>query len=192
MIIDFYCPGHFRPFTTTGGRTSYGMEFCSGCRKKPLKTIQKRMEQFLMKLIDPKTWSIIRKREGKNVEVGSLISPKRRTYDVMSSCSLPYYQAAHADFSGRLLIGLCLAAIIIFNIDTLQAVPLDTLRAPMTSMKKEVWSYMYVVKVAAAIVGGVMSVVQQNLMPLGVGGGIAAGIHFFDGVIGDGSAALIG
>ena len=113
-------------------------------------------------------------------------------YSLPSVYSAPHHYATHSKFSNSVLASLCLAALVVFNIDTLQAVPLDTLRAPMTAMKNEVWSYMYVVKVAAALMGGLMSVVQQNLMPLGIGGGIAAGIHFFDGVIGDGSAALIG
>ena len=76
--------------------------------------------------------------------------------------------------------------------DQLQAIPLDTLREPMKAMKKEVWSYMYVIKVAATVVGGIFSVVQQSLTPLGIGAGITAGITFFDGVVGDGSTALIG
>ncbi len=76
--------------------------------------------------------------------------------------------------------------------DQLQAIPLETLREPMKKMKKEVWSYMYVIKVAATVVGGVFSVLQQSLLPLGVGAGITAGITFFDEVVGDGSTALIG
>ncbi|MFZ4077672.1 MAG: hypothetical protein ACOYKA_06775, partial [Legionellaceae bacterium] len=114
------------------------------------------------------------------------------SYSPHSVYSAPHHYAPHSQFSNSLMVSLCVASVVMFNIDSLQAVPLDTLRAPMTAMKNEVWSYMYVVKVAAALMGGLMSVVQQNLMPLGIGGGIAAGIHFFDGVIGDGSAALIG
>lgn len=76
--------------------------------------------------------------------------------------------------------------------EQLQAIPLESLREPMQNMKKEVWSYMFVIKVAAAVGGAVFSVVQQSLMPLGLGAATSAGIHFFDGMIGDGAAALIG
>ena len=76
--------------------------------------------------------------------------------------------------------------------EQLQAIPLESLREPMKAMKKEVWSYMFVIKVAATVVGGIFSVVQGSLTPLGVGAGITAGITFFDGVVGDGSTALIG
>jgi hypothetical protein len=144
-----------------------------------------------------KTWTLTKKNENSDAHSHLLkgcltFECGACNYNDIVLSSTPYSHTAHAEFSGRLLIGLCLAALVIFNIDALQAVPLDTLREPMKAMKKEVWSYMYVVKVAAALVGGVMSVVQQNLMPMGVGGGIAAGIHFFDEVIGDGAAALIG
>lgn len=51
---------------------------------------------------------------------------------------------------------------------------------------------MYIVKLAAAVVGGCFSVVQHSVTPLGVGVGISVGLHFFEKVIGDGSAALLG
>jgi hypothetical protein len=98
----------------------------------------------------------------------------------------------NSSFGFRALVVLCFAVFVIFNIDSLQAVPLDSLRAPMTALKTEMWSYMFPIKMAAAIVGGVMSLAKQTLTPFGIGAGIAAGIQFFDGVIGDGSAALIG
>jgi len=192
MIYDIFCPGHFRKFTTAGGRLSYGKDFCGGCTKKPLKTIQQRLEQTVMKLTDLTTRTLTKNRDDAHLSIGRFSRTKLGTYNDISACSAPYYQTAHSEFSNSVMVSLCFAALIVFNIDTLQAVPLDSLRAPMTAMKNEVWSYMYVVKVAAALMGGLMSVVQQNLMPLGIGGGIAAGIHFFDGVIGDGSAALIG
>ena len=74
------------------------------------------------------------------------------------------------------------------NVD---AVPVDTLRAPMQAMKKEVWSYMFPIKVASVVVGAAFSLMRQSMMPFGVGAGITAAIHFFDSVLGDGSAALI-
>ena len=122
-----------------------------------------------------------------------MLSELVRCLNVADACDSSSSAPAPVSFSvapNYLMTGSFLLAVVVFNVDSLQAVPLDSLRAPMAAMKNEVWSYMYVVKIAAAIMGGVMSVVQQNLMPLGIGGGIAAGIHFFDGVIGDGSAAL--
>jgi len=98
----------------------------------------------------------------------------------------------HAQRYAHLMAFLCLTALSVCSADSLQAVPLDSLRAPMTALKTEMWSYMFPVKIAAALVGGVMSLAKQSLTPFGIGAGIAAGIQFFDGVIGDGSAALIG
>jgi hypothetical protein len=74
---------------------------------------------------------------------------------------------------------------------SLDAVPVDTLRVPMQAMKKEVWSYMFPIKVASVAVGAAFSLMRQSMMPFGVGAGITAAIHFFDSVLGDGSAALI-
>jgi hypothetical protein len=84
---------------------------------------------------------------------------------------------------------LFLLAVIVFS--DLSAVAVDSLKAPLKGMKEEVWSYMYIVKVAAVVVGGCFSVMKQTVTPLGVGAGITAGIHFFDKVVGDGSTALI-
>ena len=74
----------------------------------------------------------------------------------------------------------------------LQAISVDALKVPMQNLKTEVFSWLFAIKVAAAAVGGAFSLVQQSLTPFGVGAGIAAGIHFFDKYIGDGSAILIG
>ncbi|MFN6414713.1 MAG: hypothetical protein ACK4V2_02950 [Pseudomonadota bacterium] len=95
------------------------------------------------------------------------------------------------EFSGRVLMAFCLTALVVFNIDSLLAVEVAELRAPMQGLKKEIWSYMYPIKLAAVAIGAVMSVTQQSLMPFGVGAAIGGGIQFFDTVLGDGSAALI-
>lgn len=96
-----------------------------------------------------------------------------------------------SEFSGRILIAFCLVALVLFNIDSLLAIEVADLRAPMQDLKKTVWSYMYPIKLAAVAVGAVWSVTQQSLMPFGVGAAIGGGIQFFDSVLGDGSAALI-
>ncbi len=92
----------------------------------------------------------------------------------------------------HLMAFLCLTALSVCDSDSLQAVPLDSLRAPMMALKTEIWSYMFPIELAAATVGAVMSVAKQSLTSLGIGVSIAAGIHFFNGILGDGSAALIG
>jgi hypothetical protein len=156
------------------------------------------MEKTMMKQTNFKAWikSQRRDRDITSRPMGCITNSTARENIGASAQHLLHFpcstSVAHFEYSRSLSMVACLTALMIFNIDSLHAVPLDSLRAPMTAMKNEVWSYMFVVKVAAAIVGGLMSVVQQNLMLMGIGGGIAAGIHFFDGVIGDGSAALIG
>ena len=82
-------------------------------------------------------------------------------------------------------VSLCAA------LSSLDAVPVDTLREPMQAMKKEVWSYLFPIKVASVVVGSAFSLMRQSLMPFGIGAGISASIQFFDSVLGDGSAALI-
>lgn len=76
--------------------------------------------------------------------------------------------------------------------DQLQAIQSDTLRAPLQNVKKEVWSYMFAVKTTAVVVGSIFAIVKQSIMPFGIGAGIFAGTQFFDTLIGDGSAAVIG
>ena len=71
------------------------------------------------------------------------------------------------------------------------AISVGELKVPMKELKEEVFSWLFAIKVAAAAVGGAFSLVQQSLTPFGVGAGIAAGIHFFDKYIGDGSTMLL-
>lgn len=98
----------------------------------------------------------------------------------------------HAQRYAHLMAFLCLTALSVCSADSLHAVPLDSLRAPMMALKTEIWSYMFPIELAAATMGVVMSVARQSLTSLGIGVSIAAGIHFFNGILGDGSAALIG
>ena len=79
---------------------------------------------------------------------------------------------------------------ICFNYDC-HAISLDALKTPMTELKKEVFSWMFGVKIAAVAVGSAFAVMKQSLVPFGVGAGITAGIHFFDKLIGEASAVLI-
>ena len=191
MLYDIYCPGHLREFTTTGGKYRQSLDFCGGCQKRILKTFQKRLENTVMKLTDLKTITRFKKREHNYVPRECFTNTRVETLNSISSYSVPFYQANHSKFSTQFMASLCLTALVLFSVDSLQAVPLDSLRAPMTALKTEMWSYMFPIKMAAAIVGGVMSLAKQTLTPFGIGAGIAAGIQFFDGVLGDGSAALI-
>lgn len=104
---------------------------------------------------------------------------------------MKYSQSYLGHDSIRWWLFLMVTLIIALNIDSLLAVEVAELRAPMQNLKKEIWSYMYPIKLAAVAIGAVMSVTQQSLMPFGVGAAIGGGIQFFDTVLGDGSAALI-
>jgi hypothetical protein len=86
---------------------------------------------------------------------------------------------------------LSAVTIFIFFTNEALAIPVEALKAPMQDLKKEIFSWMMAVKIAAVAVGGIVSVAKQSVMPLGIGAGITAGIHFFDKVIGDASGALI-
>ncbi len=81
--------------------------------------------------------------------------------------------------------------ILIFSATEALAIPVEALKAPMQDLKKEIFSWMMAVKIAAVAVGGIVSVAKQSVMPLGIGAGITAGIHFFDKVIGDASGAIL-
>ncbi len=192
MLYDIYCPGHLREFTTTGGKYRQSLDFCGGCQKRILKTIQKRLENTVMKLTDPKTWNSPKKYNCAYAQTEIFLHPKHEHRAYTSSYLDHVLQPFNSKVSTQVMASLCLTLLVLFSVDSLQAVPLDTLRAPMTALKTEMWSYMFPVKIAAALVGGVMSLAKQTLTPFGIGAGIAAGIQFFDGVIGDGSAALIG
>ena len=192
MLYDIYCPGHLREFTTTGGKYRQSLDFCGGCQKRILKTIQKRLENTVMKLTDPKTWNSPKKYDCAYAQTELFVHPKHEDRAYTHFYLDHVLQPSNSKVSTQVMASLCLTVLVLFSVDSLQAVPLDTLRAPMTAMKNEVWSYMFAIKVGAAIVGAIGSAVQSSLTPLGIGAGIAAGIHFFDGVIGDGSAALIG
>ena len=97
-----------------------------------------------------------------------------------------------SQFNTKNFIYFALATLVIVSFaDQLQAIQSDTLRAPLQGIKREVFSYMFAIKVAAVVVGSVFALMKQSLGPFGIGAGIFAGAQFFDTVIGDGAAALI-
>lgn len=81
--------------------------------------------------------------------------------------------------------------LLLFVSTEVYGISVDALKVPMGDLKKEVFGWMFGVKVMAVAVGGAFALAKQSLMPFGVGAGITAGIHFFDKFIGDASAALI-
>lgn len=84
-------------------------------------------------------------------------------------------------------------AIVGFVIISAQAfgISVDSLKSPMQDLKKEAFSWMFAVKVAAGVMGAALSVARQSVTPFGIGAGVVAGIHFFDKFIGDGSSMLL-
>jgi hypothetical protein len=95
------------------------------------------------------------------------------------------------NFKNLIYFTIAILLIVAFA-DQLNAIQSDTLRAPLQEVKKEVWSYMFAIKTTAVVVGSIFAVMKQSVMPFGIGAGIFAGAQFFDTVIGDGAAALIG
>lgn len=88
-----------------------------------------------------------------------------------------------------------LCAVIIIGVTVLSTqafgISVESLKAPMQELKKEAFSWMFAVKVAAGVVGAAFSVARQSVTPFGIGAGVVAGIHFFDKYIGDGSSILL-
>lgn len=80
---------------------------------------------------------------------------------------------------------------LLFFTDTGYAVTTEALKVPLKTLKTEVFDWLFVIKVAAIAVGGMFAAAKQSLTPFGIGAGISVGIHAFDKIIGDASAALI-
>jgi predicted RecA/RadA family phage recombinase len=76
--------------------------------------------------------------------------------------------------------------------DTAWAIGAEDLKVATAALKKEVFDWLFVIKIAAVAVGSAFAVAKQSLTPFGIGAGIAAGVQFFNTAIGDGSAALLG
>lgn len=117
------------------------------------------------------------------------MSSSRQAYPLMVNDSIAKVLKNEESELGSVYFLLFAAFILYPHLD---ALTVDSLRAPMQDLKKEVFSWMFAIKIASAAVGGAFSLAKQSLTPFGVGAGIAAGIHFFDKWLGDGSAALIG
>jgi hypothetical protein len=92
----------------------------------------------------------------------------------------------------NLVYFMLVALVIVGFADQLSAIESESLRPALQGVKKEVWSYMYIIKIAAVVVGSVYAVMKQSPMSFGVGAAIFAATQFFDTLIGDGAGALIG
>ncbi|WP_010303943.1 hypothetical protein [Candidatus Odyssella thessalonicensis] len=77
-------------------------------------------------------------------------------------------------------------------IDCADAITVQSLKAPIQELKKEIFGgWMFVVQIISAVGGIVISVIAQSLKPLGWGGATAVTAHFYDKYIGDGKSGLI-
>ncbi len=89
---------------------------------------------------------------------------------------------------------LCLMAVyFVFDliVHPVFAISTEALRETMKDAKSETFSWMFLVKVAAAAVGSAVAVFKQSPAPFGLGIGTTIGIHIWDKYLGDGSSALI-
>jgi|GEM_PF-1482280 hypothetical protein len=72
------------------------------------------------------------------------------------------------------------------------AVTVTELVEPIKKLKTEIFSgWMTVVKICAAASGIVLSAFRGNLVPFGIGAGLAAGIHLYDAYLADGAAGAL-
>jgi predicted RND superfamily exporter protein len=72
------------------------------------------------------------------------------------------------------------------------AVTVTELIEPIKHLKTEIFGgWMTVVKICAAASGIVLSVFRGSLVPFGIGAGLAAGIHLYDGYLGEGVAGAL-
>ncbi len=100
----------------------------------------------------------------------------------------------HLDLSIRFYCSMVLAFLLLFIINnTTWAVTVTELIEPIKHLKTEIFSgWMTVVKICAAASGIVLSAFRGSLVPFGIGAGLAAGIHLYDGYLGTGvDGALI-
>ena len=85
---------------------------------------------------------------------------------------------------GLCLIGLFLGFLLI--VDPSFAVTVNALKAPMTTLKEQIFGgWMVGVQIGAVFAGIVMSVFRSSLVPMFMGGGITLGIQLYDTYLGD-------
>ncbi len=94
-------------------------------------------------------------------------------------------------YNRRLYCGIILIFMFLIISSNLPLSAETAVKDSLNTLKKEVFSWLFAVKVASVAVGSVFAVAKQSLMPFGIGAGIAVGIQVFDKVIGEASGALI-
>lgn len=81
--------------------------------------------------------------------------------------------------------------LLLVTMNCAEAITTESLRAPIQELKKEVFDWLFVAKIASIAVGAIVGIAKQSVIGFGTGFGIASGIHFGDMWLGDGSAAVI-
>ena len=85
-----------------------------------------------------------------------------------------------------------LVCVLLFT-ESAMAVTVQELQEPIRGLKTQIFGgWMMAIKIVAASIGLIFSLVRGSLAPAGLGVGLAIGIHFFSAWLGDGaSGALI-
>ena len=87
-----------------------------------------------------------------------------------------------------LIAGIVMASIC----DITLAVEVADLAAPIRTLKTQIFGgWMMAIKIIAAAIGLIFSLVRGSLAPAGLGVGLAIGIHFFNAWLGDGAAGAL-
>lgn len=80
----------------------------------------------------------------------------------------------------------------LFFTESAWAVTVATLTNPIRELKTQIFGgWMIAIKIVAAAIGLIFSLVRGSLAPAGLGVGLAIGIHFFDKWLGDGAAGAL-
>ena len=89
-----------------------------------------------------------------------------------------------------LLCGFLVCSLL--TMDAAWAVEVPDLAAPIRGLKTQIFGgWMMAIKIVAAAIGLIFSLVRGSLAPAGLGVGLAIGIHFFNAWLGDGAAGAL-
>ena len=80
----------------------------------------------------------------------------------------------------------------LFFTESAVAVTVVELADPIRGLKTQIFGgWMMAIKIVAASIGLIFSLVRGSLAPAGLGVGLAIGIHFFNAWLGDGAAGAL-
>ncbi len=89
-----------------------------------------------------------------------------------------------------LLLGFLMCSF--FITEPTWAVTVASLTEPIRELKTQIFGgWMMAIKIIAAAIGLIFSLVRGSLAPAGLGVGLAVGTHFFDKWLGDGAAGAL-